>query len=423
MIQDLLGFQLSGQVATATRSLRPSGGDDTAQLQAAVNAGGITCLAPGNYTQAGTLDLTGAQGGALIGLGGTSRWRPVNSAPVLINYTGSGTAVQVVVGNSVHFDNYTTRGIRWDGANAGASSVGLVLQTGTTGNTFVEGLLFEDAAFTNFGLNQIQLSGNVFDITFRRCTAHNMTAGTDNVIACSLQGSAAPLQNMFDDCWLVQSQNGKWAFFSDVSLAASVRFVGGTVVTGNAAGTPNTSANGIHCLGSLELFGTHIEGCNLAVEWAGTRGATIISNEIVSNTVGVSIGSSLNTAFAANNAYVAGPNNNTIDVLVLAGTGSKAGSVIGPLGLNAVVTDNRAGTNGVYEVSNLNANPPQLPALGSSLAGGGRLLNGSGAPSKPAGVNPVAGDYYLRTDTPGTASQRLYVCTTGGAAPVWAGIV
>lgn len=59
----------------------------------------------------------------------------------------------------------------------------------------------------------------------------------------------------------------------------------------------------------------------------------------------------------------------------------------------------------------------------ANLTGAASVLStGSGAPSKPNGGNPVAGQYYLRTDTPGTANQRLYVCTTGGASPVWAGI-
>lgn len=39
---------------------------------------------------------------------------------------------------------------------------------------------------------------------------------------------------------------------------------------------------------------------------------------------------------------------------------------------------------------------------------------GSGAPSLtnvPTGGN--AGEYYFRTDTPGTANQRIYICTVG----------
>jgi hypothetical protein len=45
-----------------------------------------------------------------------------------------------------------------------------------------------------------------------------------------------------------------------------------------------------------------------------------------------------------------------------------------------------------------------------------RLFAGSGAPNNANGAN---GDFYLRSDTPGTANQRLYVRSAG----VWVGIV
>lgn len=57
-----------------------------------------------------------------------------------------------------------------------------------------------------------------------------------------------------------------------------------------------------------------------------------------------------------------------------------------------------------------------------TLQGGANLRSGSGAPA----LDGLAGkDWYFRTDTPGTANQRLYVCTTTGAAgsAVWTGIV
>lgn len=59
----------------------------------------------------------------------------------------------------------------------------------------------------------------------------------------------------------------------------------------------------------------------------------------------------------------------------------------------------------------------------SRLTGGGRLSQGSGAPATPNTINPVAGDIYFRTDTPGTPNQRIYICTVGGGTPTWVGIV
>lgn len=342
-------FGTPNSVVTASRTLKPSGGDDTSQIQAAINAGGVTFLAPGTYTQSGTLDLnTGGIGGALVALGGTSRWRPNVAPPVIINYTGNSNAVQI--NGSVQYDNFTVRGIRWDGASAGASSVGLLLQTANVGNVYIEGLLFEDCGFTNFGLNQIVLSGQVFDITFRRVVAHNTGHGTDNVISVTAQGSYVPSQLMWLDCWLVQSQNSKWAYFQDVSANVSTRFLGGTVTTGNAAGAANTSANGIHCLGHLSIVQTHIESCALGVEWAGPS-ATIMSDEIVSNTTGVAIGSSLNTALQANGAFVQGIQGNTTDILVRT-SGSRANCVV-QMAQSTVLSDLRQSSDGVNDVSYL----------------------------------------------------------------------
>lgn len=46
----------------------------------------------------------------------------------------------------------------------------------------------------------------------------------------------------------------------------------------------------------------------------------------------------------------------------------------------------------------------------------GTLYMGQGAPANASGQD---GDFYLRTDTPGTANQRLYV----RAAGAWTGIL
>lgn len=51
-----------------------------------------------------------------------------------------------------------------------------------------------------------------------------------------------------------------------------------------------------------------------------------------------------------------------------------------------------------------------------TVTSGNQMLGGTGAPAAGMGNN---GDYYFRTDTPGTANQRLYV-KSGGA---WTGIV
>lgn len=55
------------------------------------------------------------------------------------------------------------------------------------------------------------------------------------------------------------------------------------------------------------------------------------------------------------------------------------------------------------------------------LEGKGTFNSGSGAPA----IAGALGDLYFRTDTPSTANERIYICTTAGAAgsAVWTGIV
>jgi len=56
------------------------------------------------------------------------------------------------------------------------------------------------------------------------------------------------------------------------------------------------------------------------------------------------------------------------------------------------------------------------PATFAGTSQPGTLYMGSGAPSNVNGAN---GDFFFRTDTPGTVNQRIYVKSAGA----WVGIV
>jgi hypothetical protein len=82
------------------------------------------------------------------------------------------------------------------------------------------------------------------------------------------------------------------------------------------------------------------------------------------------------------------------------------------------------GTTGTAE--NLVAAPLKLNTEAISQAGnlvGASLHSGSGSPNGTVAAG--TGSFYLRWDTPSTANQRLYVCTSGSAvaaSAVWVGI-
>lgn len=67
-------------------------------------------------------------------------------------------------------------------------------------------------------------------------------------------------------------------------------------------------------------------------------------------------------------------------------------------------------------------NPPCLE-LPDGTASGWRLWGGTGAPGASTVGTSRVGDWYLRKDTPSTASQRIYVCTVAGAPGTWSALV
>jgi hypothetical protein len=75
--------------------------------------------------------------------------------------------------------------------------------------------------------------------------------------------------------------------------------------------------------------------------------------------------------------------------------------------------------------ANTIASPPVVtfPATGPQGPTGpsGAGVYGSGAPA----IAGAVGDYYFRRDTPGTANQRIYICTVAGGAgaATWVGIL
>lgn len=51
-----------------------------------------------------------------------------------------------------------------------------------------------------------------------------------------------------------------------------------------------------------------------------------------------------------------------------------------------------------------------MSGLSVRIQNGATIYSGSGAPSAGVGQN---GDWYLRTDTPGTLAQRIYIKSAG----------
>lgn len=90
-------------------------------------------------------------------------------------------------------------------------------------------------------------------------------------------------------------------------------------------------------------------------------------------------------------------------------------------GVQAVTLTPGSGTTGQAAFA---GNVVAADYLQSSGSSGSKEWSGSGAPTTPGGSRTYnLGDRYWRTDTPGTANQRLYIVTTAGTSPTWTGIL
>lgn len=66
---------------------------------------------------------------------------------------------------------------------------------------------------------------------------------------------------------------------------------------------------------------------------------------------------------------------------------------------------------------------PCLQLPDGTSTNGIKIYMGSGVPSGTTVNTGRVGDMYLRIDTPSTANQRIYMCTTAGTPGTWTGIV
>lgn len=86
-----------------------------------------------------------------------------------------------------------------------------------------------------------------------------------------------------------------------------------------------------------------------------------------------------------------------------------AGLKAGPGGASPLDTTFTWAGSQTWQASQ-NINAVGSLGCGNGAAIGGHLWSGSGVPAAGLGAN---GDYYFRTDTPGTVGQRIYVKSAG----------
>ena len=436
--------------------------DDTAALQAAINAanaaGGAVV-----YVPEGTYNFT------------SLAWR---SFAYLLGAGPNATVLQCtsptggITGTSVEYAGMRQLQVNGPGSGVG-SGIGINLAwTTARPNAF---LSFEDLLVESFGGHQIKIQ-NPIVTGFKNVVTGGAGRG---FWLTGVPGGAAGTSVSMDSCYAVgcgaegyylstltySALNGCASDTNEIGYALAgcqgVTLNGcgaeGTLTGGSLDGSSfkiEDDTAGSHCYAvkldscwsynndavafniganqhSVTLIGptenTPLGGATASVQTGAGSSVTILG-ESVTTAMNLASGTTTILQDGAGDATIAGAltaggNITTLGTLQLTGGATiKFGSALDTdlyrLGANSLATDGLfTAYGGVSSGAAITS-----PQLISSLTGGGRISQGSGAPSKPNGANPAAGDIYFRTDTPTTANQRLYVCTTGGASPVWSGI-
>lgn len=160
---------------------------------------------------------------------------------------------------------------------------------------------------------------------------------------------------------------------------------------GDGSGSSSTAA-GLHISGAA--YTVLVTGCGVIT------GSTHAGANPYGPAIGIKIDSTP-TLVSIDNSYFQG--------YTSAWTTDGTGTVITGLGV-------QTSTGGTPTAPTAASARVTMAAGGLQLNGASTTYSGSGAPSAGLGNN---GDYYLRSDTPGTTNQRIYVKSAGA----WSGIV
>lgn len=379
--------------SAALTGLNPSGdatgAADLANIVAAVAATGEAVLNRGAFTINGVIPL--ASGQAIYGAGsGLTTITQLSTTANGISITGTNLAGCVV------------RGVALTGPGQGTGTGIGIFAAANGGAAPCYGLRIEDAIIQNWGVDGVQLLNPLISHLDRVRSLTNGRRGFYITTGTTLTATSCAAQTNTERGWYLTNLEAS----SLISCGSDFNGLGYElhqcqVVALHACDAVNNVAGGGVDGTSFKLTGGNnnsvrncfVSGNNAIAFWATASEFDSTFDCVWETTPGGSATASIQA-----------------DVQV---------TLINPFVTTAM---NLTQLNTQITATQSFFNIASTSLLNSRLPGGGNISQGSGVPTKPFGNNPLAGDIFFRTDTPGTANQRMYVCTTGGAAPVWAGI-
>lgn len=398
--------------------------DDTNAIQAAINAaivsGGSVVFPNGKYLCTGQLNLDNSIGVKLIG----DRNLPSGGSPnVYVQYTG--TAASFISARSTNAFGMSGLYVQYTNNGFAGSLVDTSHGSLASDSSFA---LFRNCQFTSASsittAAAILSLDKTIDSLIDNCVFHGAQVGIRGLAA----GGSYSNRNSVTNCGF-SSSVGDIAAAHISNLGQGWLIAANTFEMGQAGGNAVVVANpapgpsvGVSFIGNW----VGDQGANAVTQITSGSGWQISGNYLAGNANSICI-SVPNNAAGIN---ISGNQFDTHSVAVAIGTTVNrflyGGNSLSGVSSEFTGTPNSggqvfiSGTQTLYGAAQVQGDLGTTRGIGPGTPAvalqSGRLYMGSGVPSNANGNN---GDFYFRTDTPGTANQRLYTKSAGA----WTGIL
>jgi len=447
--------------------------DDTAAIQAAIDSlkntsisatahrGGTVYFPPGRYkitstltiTQTGGITLRGAGYGALLNnLNATTIGESYEGPSTILNGCGSGQAAIEVLGS----DYATTWNTSWvtierlDIKNLANTVHGIKLNAGSA----IMDRIVLDRVTIHGGDRAVWVTGLAGDQPF-----------DVQILGCDIEINLGLAPNQaFNYGVYIDAGGGVNTVIRDTAIRGaaenSIYHNGAVNITIENCTLEGSGKEHIYIAkqGTTKIIGGHMEGCFQSAYWNGTRYQRTSVDANPAAAIAVNTGANspnrltiFGLDVSLNDALNSTDGSHMIHLLwMYSGYLGIYDTAVGPTG-GSTIKQPLVYTNGYTVYTRLSGLIPSKPLTGVDAVGGtvypivtgwnddpgrdraslmldtgagglGPQISGGNAAPAIAGT---AGDFYFRTNTPGSANQRIYVCTVAGAAgaATWVGIV
>lgn len=421
--QTITDVELLDADMDGTRYLLPSGADDTAQIQAAIDAmtaigGGDVILRAGTYSISSTLTMTDASGVRLIGAGG-GWWEAgtgvyTDIPATLINWTGGASPVFVIASSAAAANPATSGGVSGIGISCGSVATKGIYCTSiyayefndiSIRNATTYGMHFDcldDDLASGAGINSSCQGNNLRNISIRAIAGDCMFL--DGNLGDSATSAANFSLNYLENiqCWINGAANGVVFGFSDGNELNHLRVFRAGGATGTGLIFKKDSANDNRHARHNICYNVQTSSAGVTAEGTGGSSTASADNAIIG----------FNTGNAGSSNYPTietGATLSCISEVLIKNLGGQLVAVYG-------ATDTAAHTNAAAAIANLGTESLRVENSSSNHV---RLYNSVG--EWGVAVDATTGDLKVTRITGTGVLQTAFDVELSSALPrlVW----